>query len=88
MARPSKVDDLAAIEARREALRAQLAELDERAKAAEQPARDAGRATLLTALERVKIAALTKQEARTIANAIGQHGGKAIADHLSEFRAV
>jgi hypothetical protein len=88
MARPSKVDDLAAIEARREALRAQLAELDERAKAAEQTARDAGRATLLTALERVKIAALTKHEARTIANAIGQHGGKAIADHLSEFRAV
>ena len=88
MARPSKVDDLAAIEARREAQRAQLAELDERAKAAEQTARDAGRATLLTALERVKIAALTKQEARTIANAIGQHGGKAIADHLSEFRAV
>ena len=88
MARPSKVDDLAAIEARREALRAQLAELDERAKAAEQTAREAGRATLLTALERVKIAALTKQEARTIANAIGQHGGKAIADHLSEFRAV
>ena len=88
MARPSKVDDLAAIEARREALRAQLAELDERAIAAEQTARDAGRATLLTALERVKIAALTKQEARTIANAIGQHGGKAIADHLSEFRAV
>ncbi|RSV14873.1 hypothetical protein CA235_10120 [Sphingomonas sp. ABOLF] len=86
MARPPKVDELSAIEARREALRAELAALDERAKAAEQTARDAGRATLLTALERVKIAALTKQEARIIANAIGQHGGKAIADHLSRFR--
>jgi hypothetical protein len=39
-------DDLAAIHARREALRSELAELDQRAKEAELAARDAGRPTL------------------------------------------
>jgi hypothetical protein len=87
MARPQKLDDLSAIEARREALRAELADLDEKAKAAEQAARDAGRPTLLAALERVKISELSRQEARTIANAIGQHGAKAVADYLNGFEA-
>jgi hypothetical protein len=86
MARPQKLTDLTAIEARREALRAELAELDQKAKAAEQAARDAGRTKLLAALERIRIADLSKQEARTIANAIAQHGGKAIADQLSKMR--
>ena len=87
MARPQKLDDLSAIEARREALRAQLADLDEKAKAAEQAARDAGRPTLLAALERVKISELSRQEARAIASAIGQHGAKAVADYLRGFEA-
>ena len=87
MARPHKLDDLSAIEARREALRAQLAELDEKAKAAEQAARDAGRPVLLAALERVRISGLSRQEARTIANAIGQHGAKAVADYLTRYGA-
>ena len=87
MARPQKLDDLSAIEARREALRAQLADLDEKAKAAEQAARDAGRPTLLAALERVKISELSRQEARAIAGAIGQHGAKAVADYLNGFEA-
>lgn len=86
MPRPQKLVDLPAIEARREALRAELAALDEQAKAAEQAARDAGRSTLLAALDRVKIAALSKQEAKSIANAIGQHGGKAIAAHLASIQ--
>ena len=87
MARPQKLDDLSAIEARREALRGELADLDEKAKAAEQAARDAGRPTLLAALERVKISELSRQEARAIANAIGQHGAKVVADYLNGFEA-
>lgn len=87
MARPHKLDALHAIEARREALRAELADLDEKAKAAEQAARDAGRPTLLSALERVKISELSRQEARTIANAIGQHGARAVADYLAKYEA-
>jgi hypothetical protein len=85
MGRPQKLDNLSAIEARREALRSELAALDEQAKRAEEAARDAGRPTLLAALERVRIAGLSKQEARTIANAIGQHGGKAIAEYLARL---
>ncbi len=43
--------DLSSIEARREALQAELAALDEQAKAAELAARDAGRPVLLAALD-------------------------------------
>ena len=85
MARTRKVVELAAIEARREALRTELAQLDEQAKAVEQAARDAGRSTLLAALDRVKIAGLSKNEARTIANAIARHGGKTVAEHLASL---
>ena len=86
MPRPQKLSDLNAIDARRAALRAELADLDERAKAAEQAARDAGRSTLLAALNRVRIAELSKNDARSIAKAIEQHGGKAVAAHLSSFQ--
>lgn len=85
MARTKKVVELAAIEARREALRAELAQLDEQAKAAEQIARDAGRSVLIAALERVKIAALDKADARAIAAAISNHGGKAVASQLGSL---
>lgn len=85
MARTRKVVDLAAIEARREALRTELAHLDEQAKAVEQADRDAGRSTLLAALGRVKIAGLSKNEARTIANAIARHSGKTVAEHLTSL---
>jgi hypothetical protein len=78
----SKPDDLAAIETRREALKAELAALDERAREMELAARDAGRPTLLAALERIKIGALDKSEAKVIASAIAKHGGRAVADHL------
>lgn len=86
MPRPSsKPADLSTIEARREALRAELAALDEQAKAAELAARDAGRPTLLAAFDRVKIAAIDKSDARAIAAAIGHHGGKAVARHLAKL---
>lgn len=84
----SKPNDLSTIEARREALRAELAALDDQAKAAELAAKDAGRPTLLAALGRVKIAAIEKSDARTIAAAIGQHGGKVVAEHLTKLEAV
>ena len=87
MARPSsKPDDLASMAARREALIAELAQVDERVKAAELAARDIGRPVLLAALDRIKVAAMDKADAKAIATAIGQHGGKAIAQHLSLFK--
>lgn len=85
MARPRKVVELAAIEARREALRAELAQLDEQARAAEIAARDAGRSVLTAALERVKIGAMDKSDAKAIASAIAQHGGKSVASHLASL---
>jgi hypothetical protein len=81
----SKPTDLAAIDARREALRAELAQLDEQARTAELAVRDAGRPVLLSALDRVKIAAMSKDDAKFIATTIGSHGGKTIAQHLSSL---
>ena len=86
MPRLQKLADLDAIDARRAALRAELADLDDRAKAAEQAARDAGRSTLLGALDRVRIAELSKNDARSIAKASEQYGGKAVAAYLSTFQ--
>ncbi len=85
MARTRKVAELAAIEARRELLKAELAELDEQAKAAEQIARDAGRPVLIAALDRVKIPSIDKADARAIAFAISHYGGKAVAAHLTSL---
>lgn len=76
-------DDLAAIDARREALRAELAELDQRAKEAELAARNAGRPILTAALDKVRIPAMEKADAKAIAAAIAQHGGKIVAGHLA-----
>lgn len=84
MPRPTaKPTDISSIDARREILRAELAALDEQAKEAELAAKDAGRPVLLSALGRVKIASMDKTDARSIASAIGQHGGKAVARHLA-----
>ena len=84
----TKSDDLAAIEARRELLRTELAELDERARVAELAARDAGRPVLMAALDRVKIADLSKDDAKVIAAAISTHGGKVLAQHLASLPAI
>ena len=89
MPRPSsKPVDLATIEARQKALMAELASLAEQVKAAELAARDAGRPVLLAALDRVKIPAMEKSEARTIASAIAAHGAQAVAQHLSRISAA
>ena len=82
---PSKPDDLETIAARRAALVAELASVDEQLKAAQVAARDAGRPILLAALERIKVAAMDKNDAKAIANAIGQHGGAAVARHLASL---
>ena len=84
----SKPDDLAAITARRAALVAELASVDEKLKAAEQAARDAGRPILLSALEKVKIAAMDKNQAKVIANAITQYGGADVAAHLASLKSA
>lgn len=80
-----KPTNLSSIDARREALRAELAALDEQAKAAELAAKDAGRPILLAALDRVKIATMGKTDARSIASAIGLHGGQIVAQHLASL---
>lgn len=78
----TKPASLATITARRNALLAELARVEEQAKAAEEAARDAGRPVLLAALERIKIAAISRSDARTIAAALAARGGKAVAEHL------
>lgn len=84
----TKPDDLAAIEARREALRAELATLDERARAIEMAARDAGRPVLTAALDRIKIGAMDKADAKAIATAISVHGAKRVAEHIGSLQPV
>lgn len=81
----AKTDDMAAILARREALLAELARVDEQARVAKEAARDAGRPVLLAALDRVKVAALDKADARSIARAIATHGGRSVAQHLASL---
>lgn len=81
----SKPADLPTIETRKRALLAELAHLEEQAKAAEVAARDAGRPVLLSALNRIKIAAMDKSDARVIASAINQHGGASVASHLASI---
>ena len=81
----AKPDDLTTIEARRETLREELAALDQRAKAIELAARDAGRPVLLAALDRVRIGAIEKADARVIAQALSDHGGKAVAANLTSL---
>jgi hypothetical protein len=87
MVRPKKVgSDLESIVAERARLEAQLAELANREKEAREAARDAGRPVLLGALEKVKIGELTRQEAKTIATAIGKLGGAEVARLVAKAR--
>jgi len=84
----SKPEDLETITARRAALVAELASVDEKLRAAQEAAHDAGRPTLLAALDRIKVAAMDKVDAKAIADAIGKHGGSAVARHLAELRST
>ena len=79
--------DLDAIKARREQLMQELAVLQQKEKAAQLAARDAGRAVLLTALDRVKVPAMSKADAKLIAEALASRGGEAVALALGNLPA-
>jgi len=85
MARPKKTEgNLDAIAAERARLKAELSKLDALEKQARQAASDAGRGTLLAALERVKIGSMSKAAAKVIAVVIAAEGGDGIAKKLGE----
>lgn len=84
MARPKRVgNDLPSISAERARLEAQLAEVAAREKEALEAARDAGRPVLLSALEKVKIGEMNRQDAKAIAVAITKLGGTQAAKLLA-----
>ena len=65
--------DLEAIASERAKLQQRMAELDVAERAAREAQRDAGRAVFLAALEKVKIGAMDRAQARDLAAAIGKH---------------
>ena len=65
--------DLEAIASERAKLQQRMAELDAAERAAREAQRDAGRAVFLAALEKVKIGAMDRAQARGLATAIGKH---------------
>ena len=83
MVRRKKTVDLDAIAAEREQLKEQLRELEAREKAAIEAKKDAGRAPLMAALARVKIAEMDKGQAKAIAQAISKLGAPEVARRLS-----
>lgn len=84
MARARKVEgDLSAIAAERARLEAKLSELNEAEKRAREAERDAGRAVFMAALEKIKIGAMSRSEAKAIAKAIETMGGTAVAQKLA-----
>jgi hypothetical protein len=70
----AKSPALESIKQERVKAEAALAAILQREKEAEEALRDAGRPVLLAALERVKIPAMERTEARFIAAAIAKHG--------------
>lgn len=74
---------LADIERERAQIEAKLRELNEAEKRARDIAADAGRATLLSALEKVRIGAMTRSDAKAIANAIASLGAAELVAKLS-----
>jgi high-affinity Fe2+/Pb2+ permease len=74
MARARNTDgDLDAIASERAKLQQRMAELDAAEKAAREAQRDAGRGVFLAALDKVKIGAMDRAQARGLAAAIGKH---------------
>src|SRR3546814_478278 len=66
-------------------LESRLAAIIEREKEAEAVQRDAGRSALLAALDRVEVGAMERSDARSIAAAIGKHGGAKVAAALADL---
>lgn len=65
--------DLDAIASERAKLQQRMAELDAAERAAREAQRDAGRGVFLAALDKVKIGAMDRAQARGLAAAIGKH---------------
>jgi len=78
--KPTATEDLNSIIAERTRIETLLAEIVEKEKAAREVERDAGRAPLMTALDKVKIAPMSSSDARTIARSIAQLGGSKVAE--------
>jgi len=84
MARARKVEgDLSAIAAERARLEARLSELSLAERRVREAERDAGRAVFMAALQKTKIGAMSKSEAKAIANAIETLGGSTVAAKLA-----
>lgn len=75
----AKAADLETIKQERVKAEAALAAIIQREKDAEAAVRDAGRPVLIAALERIKIAAMDRPDAKAIADAIAKHGGAKVA---------
>lgn len=72
-------DDLNDIQNQRAKLQEQLEALDKREKEARDALRDAGRPSLLAALDRVKIGSMDRNAAKAISRAISIHGGDKVS---------
>ena len=83
--KPTTTTDLTSLQAERTRLEALLADIMEREKAAREAERDAGRPALLAAIGKVKIAALSRPDAKTIAQALANHGGSKVAAALAQL---
>lgn len=84
MGRTKKVaGNLTAIAAKRAQLEAELEALNVAEKQAREAERDAGRAVFMAALQNVKIGAMDRSSAKTIAKAIETMGGALVAEKLT-----
>ncbi|MFZ5699727.1 MAG: hypothetical protein ACOY4P_00065 [Pseudomonadota bacterium] len=83
----AKSSDLQAIKQERAKLETMLAAIVQREKDAEAAQRDAGRPVLLAALDRIKIGAMERPDAKAIAAAIAKHGGARVAASLAGLAA-
>lgn len=83
MARKSQ--SIEAIQAERIKAEELLRQLQEREREALAAQADAGKATLVSAINRVKIAELSRADATTIAKAVAKHGGEAVARVLAKL---
>ena len=83
----AKSPGLQAIRQERAKLETMLATIVQREKEAEAAQRDAGRPVLLAALDRIKIGAMERPDAKAIASAIAKHGGAKVAASLARLSA-
>ena len=83
MARKSQT--IEAIQAARIKAEELLRQLQEREREALSAQADAGKSTLIAAINRVKVAELSRADATTIARAVAKHGGETVARALARL---